>query len=117
MSRTLTAGFDYPHPQNLKASPLSGRALSLTSDEFLCIHGRALENALKRAGITPKRAAMEMGYTDQTTVSRWCLGRERMQLDKLRLLGDDFFAELLIAFAETCARVEVRTGASIACSA
>ena len=42
-------------------------------------------------------------------VSRWIDGRERMQLDKLRMLGDDFFAELLVALAQTCDGVEVRT--------
>ncbi len=106
MSRTLAAGVDYAHPHSLKAceaEPLSDR------DQFLKLHGQALAWALDRARIEQKQAAFRMGYTDPAVVNRWCLGRERMQLDKLRMLGDDFFAELLVALAQTCAGVEVRT--------
>lgn len=110
MPRTLTAGVDYAHPHSLKTSARSGQEGSpLSGDDFLCVHGRALGLALDRSGITQKQAAFAMGYTDPAVVNRWCLGRERMQLDKLRALGDAFFSELLVALAQTCQGVEVRT--------
>lgn len=73
------------------------------------MHGQALDWALDRARIEQKQAAFSMGYSDPAVVSRWVSGKERMQLDKLRMLGDEFFSELLVALAQTCSGVEVRT--------
>ncbi len=110
MGRTLAAGTDYAHPHSLRVRRPEGEAVSPTNgDEFLKAHGQALDWALDRARIEQKAAAFRMGYTDPGVVSRWISGKERMQLDKLRLLGDDFFGELLVALAQTCSGVEVRT--------
>jgi len=97
-------------PQTLRVGERRGEAAAPTNGEaFLKAHGQALDWALDRARIEQKDAAYRMGYTDPGVVSRWISGKERLQLDKLRMLGDDFFAELLVALAQTCDGVEVRT--------
>jgi hypothetical protein len=50
-----------------------------------------------------------MGYSDSGVIGRWVSGLERVQLDKVRLLGDDVFQEFVIALAQTCGGVEVKT--------
>ena len=76
--------------------------------------GQAFDWALDRARITKQEAAYQMGYTDDGVMGRWASGTERVQLDKLRMLGDDFFQEFVIALAQTCAGVDVKTQITLA---
>ena len=71
--------------------------------------GQAFEWALDRARLTKGEAAYRMGYADQGVIGRWVSGTERVQLDKCRLLGPTFYQEFVIALAQTCEGVEVRT--------
>jgi hypothetical protein len=78
--------------------------------------GQAFDYALSRAkdpttGLlwTKGGAAMAMGYTDQGVIGRWISGVERVQLDKVRLLGDDFFWEFVCALGALCAGVKAVT--------
>lgn len=115
MARTLTAGVDYAPPQSQRATKVPSREPSpINGDRWRSIHGQALEWALDRCSIEQKAAAYRMGYSDPGVVSRWIYGTERMQLDKLRMLGEVFFAELLVALAQTCEGVEVRTQVTLA---
>lgn len=95
------------HPQMLRAR--SEAAPQLSGDAVKRELGQALEWALDRARITKQDAAFRMGYTDSGVIGRWISGVENMQLAKLRLIGDGFFQEFVIALAQTCAGVEVKT--------
>lgn len=71
--------------------------------------GQCFDWALDKARINKGAAAAAMGYSDQTILSRWIAGTERVQLDKCKLLGDEFFREFVIALAQTCQGVSVTT--------
>ena len=64
---------------------------------------------MDKARITKQQAAFAMGYTDSGVIGRWVSGVERIQLDKLRLLGDGFWQEWVIVQAQITPGVEVRT--------
>jgi hypothetical protein len=95
------------HPRMLRAdSPLDPRK---SGEDLRREIGQAFEWALDRARLTKQQAADGMGYSDSGVIGRWVSGLERVQLDKVRLLGDDVFQEFVIALAQTCGGVEVKT--------
>lgn len=98
---------DTVHPQMLRDPRTPDPRKS--GDDYRREIGQAFEWALDRARITKQDAAGRMGYTDSGVMGRWVNGTERVQLDKVRLLGEDFFQEFVIALAQTCKGVEVKT--------
>lgn len=104
---TVANKLDDVHPQMLRVK--SEADPQKLGDAVKRELGQALEWALDRARITKQDAAFRMGYSDQGVIGRWISGQENMQLAKLRLIGDDFFQEFVIALAQTCAGVEVKT--------
>lgn len=108
MARTLTAGADYRHPQTLRA-PSPERPQFLENRDFRKQIGQAFEWALDRCHMNQKTAADAMGYSDQAVVGRWINGTERVQIDKVALLGEDVFGEFVCALAQLTTGVQVRT--------
>jgi hypothetical protein len=91
------------HPQMLRVEgetdpQLLGKAI-----------GRAIDQALRRCHLTNKEAAFRMRYTDSAVVGRWIAYTETPQLARLRMLGDTFWCELLIALAEGVPGIEKQT--------
>lgn len=112
MSDSLHSKFDAIHPQMLRAaSPVDPQELGAESRRRI---GQCFEWALDRARLTKQEAAFTMGYTDSGVIGRWVSGTERMQLDKLRMLGDGFWQEFVIALAQDCPGVEVKTQITLA---
>ena len=77
--------------------------------EISRVIGRAIERALIAAGMEKKAAAAEMGYADQSALSRWIAGIETANFAKLWSLGAPFQRELVIALAAECAAIRVDT--------
>lgn len=107
MSEQLRRRLDDVKPQMLRAGFASDPQLS--GEQHRRDIGQAFEWALDRARLTKQEAAYAMGYTDSGVIGRWVNGTERVQLDKVRLLGDAAFQEFVIALAQTCGGVEVKT--------
>jgi len=101
------AALEGAHPQMLRVDSLPDPRQS--GERHKRELGQALEWALDRSRIVKQDAAFRMGYTDSGVIGRWISGAENIQLIRLRLLGDDFFQEFVIALAQTCAGVEVKT--------
>ena len=108
MGRSLNAGTDYSHPKSLRAEANPDPKI-LRSEHFLSEIGEVFDYALDRAQLTDKEAAALMGYSNQAIVSDWKSGRERVQLDKLRRLGDRFWGEFVCGLAQLVEGVQVRT--------
>ena len=107
MSESLHAAVPDSHRQMLRmGSPRDPQKLEMDTRREI---GQAFEWALDRARLTKKQAADLMGYSDQAVLGRWVSGLERVQLDKCKVLGDDFFREFVCALAQTCAGVTVTT--------
>lgn len=112
MSADSAGMLNIPPPQMLRAgSPASPQ---LSGDEQGKAIGQAFEWALDRARITKQDAAFRMGYTDSGVIGRWISGKENLQLVRSRLIGEEFFQEFLIALAQTCKGVEVKTQITLA---
>jgi len=47
--------------------------------------------------------------TGSGVIGRWISGTENIQLARTRFIGQEFFQEFVIALAQTCAGVEVKT--------
>jgi hypothetical protein len=107
-SSAQSAGsLDSLHPQMLRAgSPADPQKLGEAHSAQI---GQAFEWALDRARITKQEAAFRMGYTDSGVIGRWISGKENLQIARTRLIGEEFFTEFLVALAQTCAGVAVRT--------
>ena len=100
------------HPQMLRApSPVDPQKLGDSQGKAI---GQAFEWALDRARITKQEAAYRMGYADSGVIGRWISGKENLQLVRSRLIGEVFFQEFLIALAQTCEGVEVKTQITLA---
>jgi hypothetical protein len=83
-------------------------------DDMKRLIGSAIEKALTSADITKQAAAYEMGYGENhAPVSNWIAGKETPQFAKLWTLGAVFQRELVIALANLCQQVEVRTVVTI----
>lgn len=108
MNRSVRDALNGVHPQSLrvgaKPDPQKLAGLDLRPEI-----GGVFDYALDRSRLTDKEAASLMGYTDQGVISRWKNGQERIQLDKLRLLGDRFWGEFVCGLAQLCEGVQVRT--------
>lgn len=112
MGSERSQALDAVHPQMLRMkSEGDPQELGMASRKRL---GQCLEWALDRARITNQDAAFRMGYSDSGVVSRWINGTERQQLDKLKLLGEVFWQEYVIALAQDCPGVEVKTQITLA---
>lgn len=108
MAPNATDSLGSLHPQMLRAgSPVDPQVSGIP--DYRRDIGQAFEWALERAHITKGEAAYRMGYADQAVIGRWISGTERVQLDKCRLLGKEFYQEFVVALAQTCEGVEVRT--------
>lgn len=82
----------------------------LAIDQTKRLLGRAIERALMAADMTKQDAAYRMGYgTNQAPISNWISGKETPQFAKLWTLSEVFQRELVIALADLCRDVEVRT--------
>ena len=100
MAPSVDAKLDGLHPRMLRApSPADPQELGAQHRREL---GQAFEWALDKARITKQEAAFAMGYTDSGVIGRWISGKENIQLGRVRLLGDDFLYEFVIAWAQTC---------------
>ena len=95
------------HPQSLRAGTVTDP--QLLGDVGKREIGQVFEEALDRARLTKQEAAFLMGYTDSGVIGRWVNGTERVQMDKLWMLGDRFKSEFVIALAQTCHGVETKT--------
>ena len=112
MPTKSASALDVVHPQMLRAK--SEPDPQLLGDQYRREMGQAFEWALDRARITKQEAAFRMGYTDSGVIGRWTSGVENIQLARLRRIGDPFFQEFVIALAQTCAGVEVKTQITLA---
>ncbi len=105
------------HPPMLRGPSPSDPPRRGMEEKAACFrrqHGQALDWVLDVVRVNQKTAAEEMGYADHGVVGRWTSGAERFQLDKLRAaLGEDFFAELLIALLQTCDAADVSTAVTV----
>lgn len=94
--------------------PLGMRADSLrkplADPELARVIGAAIDRALSHAQVTKQEASYQMGYSDQSAISRWIAGVETPQFAKLWTLGRNFQRGLVIALAEAAeSDVEIRT--------
>ena len=89
--------------------PEDGGRKPLAMVEISRVIGRSIERALIAAGLEKKAAAAEMGYADQSALSRWIAGIETANFAKLWSLGAAFQRELVIALAAECAAIHVDT--------
>ena len=71
--------------------------------------GQALEWALDQSRVEFKAAAAAMGYTHHGVVTEWIAGRERIQLDKLKVHLPKVYVAFLLALLEMEEGVEVKT--------
>lgn len=71
------------------------------------VSGCVVERALVLAGLTKQQVSFEMGYADQSAISRWIAGTEPTQWHKLMAI-DDLRPWIPVAWAEQ-AGVEVQT--------
>lgn len=95
------------HPQMLKAaSPVDPQKLG---EDTLRHIGQAFEWAIDQARTTKGALATDLGYTDQGVIGRWIAGKERIQLDKLRVHAPRVYLEFLLALLQTEEGVEVKT--------
>lgn len=117
MGESLARKVSDVHPPMLRAGSPShppSRGIDEKAAHFRSQHGQALDWALDVVRVNQKTAAELMGYSDHGVVGRWTSGSERFQLDKLRAaLGEEFFAEFLIALAQTCDGVDVNTSVTL----
>jgi hypothetical protein len=107
MSEMVSSALSNVHPQMLRAS--SPATPQRSGDDYAREIGAAFEWALDRARVTKQEAAYRMGYSDSGVIGRWISGRENLQIHKTRLIGDAFFQEFVVALAQTCGGVEVKT--------
>lgn len=84
------------------------KPLAETEDEWRRRIGRTIERAIELAGTTKQHLSDDMGYTDQSAVSRWISAAERPLFDKLFAV-DGFYDAWVIACAEGNPRVQVET--------
>lgn len=102
-------------PRKSVAKPSEGHRKPVAEDLKRAI-GFAIARALELANLTKQEAAFQMGYEDQSALSRWISGVETAQFAKLfgiaRLRGP-----LVIALAELSEDVVVETTISIRRSA
>lgn len=70
--------------------------------------GIAIERALVLANITKQDVSHRMGYTDQSSISKWISGKEPPRFDKLWAIRE-LRPHLVIALAESEDRCEVNT--------
>jgi hypothetical protein len=60
--------------------------------------GRGLDRAIRRAEITQKAVASDMGYADSSVIGRWVNGNERLPpLEHIKAALPQLYAELLLA--------------------
>jgi len=103
------------HPQSLRAGfASSADGPRMSGEASRARIGQCFEWALDRARLTKQEAAFRMGYTDSGVIGRWISGMERVQLDKLHLIGVGFWQEFVIALAQDCEGVEVKTQITLA---
>lgn len=115
--RPTVASVPKPTPRKFSAEAFAARETRgeadhkpLAIDVTTRLIGGAIETALRNAEITKKEASAVMGYGEnQAPISNWISGKETPQFAKLWLLGDGFQHALVIALADLCKRVEVRT--------
>lgn len=82
--------------QSLKCGPRTGEtALQLTEPA-----ARLIALAIDRAGLTVKAAASDMGISE-SLLARQLRGQEHLSWQRLNLLPDLFFRELLVLIAES----------------
>ena len=112
MSEIVASALNNVHPQMLRAG--SPATPQLSGEDHGRAIGQAFEWALDRARVTKQEAAYRMGYSDSGVIGRWVSGKENLQLARTRLIGETFFQEFLIALAQTCPGVEVKTQITLA---
>lgn len=95
MSNTLTARLDSVKCQPLKCQPKGGESLlQLTEPQ-----AQLVATALDRAEIPVKAAAADMGISE-SLLHRQLKGKDHLSWQRLNLLPDRFFAELLVLIAQ-----------------
>jgi hypothetical protein len=98
---------DSVHPQMLKAaSPVDPQKLG---EDALREIGQAFEWAIDTARTTKGALSTDLGYTDQGVIGRWVSGKERVQLDKLKVHAPAVYVEFLLSLIQMCDGVEVKT--------
>jgi len=104
----LRRRLDDIQPKSLKVGVLSGPK-KVGEPESRSEIGQAFEWALEQAHVAKQDAAYRMGYSEQSVISQWVSGRERVQMDKVRLCGQRVWQEFLIALLQLDGGVEVKT--------
>jgi hypothetical protein len=107
MSSQSGSPLDSVHPQMLKAHSLVDP--QKLGEDALREIGQAFDWSIDRAHTTKGALANEMGYTDQGVIGRWVSGKERVQLDKLRVHNRRVYVVFLLALLEMEEGVEVKT--------
>jgi hypothetical protein len=80
----------------------------LADDVMKRLIGRALERAIALANTTKQQLSNEMGYPDQSALSRWISGVEPVQFARLWSV-ESFRPAWVLALAEQTSAVEVVT--------
>lgn len=109
MAHTLRQRLDDVHPKMLAVRATDGDSdrKRLAEQAWRARIGRTIERAIVLATLTKQELSFEMGYPDQSAVSRWISGVERPQFDKLFAV-DRFYDAWVVACAQENPRVEVK---------
>lgn len=107
MPRTVAERLSSVHPKML-AAPSEGDRKPLAESDWRRHIGRTIERALELAHLTKQGISDDMGYSDQSAISRWMSATERPHFDKLFAV-DGFYDAWVIACAEANPRIEVET--------
>lgn len=110
MNTTVANRLDDVHPKMLAVRPRSSETdrKPLAEQEWRRQIGRMIERALVLSAMTAQELSYQMGYADQSALSRWIAAVERPQFDKLFAV-DRFYDAWVIASAEHNPRLEVET--------
>lgn len=104
MSNSLASRLDGVNCKPLKCPPRTGETFLQLTEASAQLIARALD----RAGLTVKAAASDMGISE-SLLARQLKGMEHLSWQRLNLLPDRFFFELLILIAQTRGIATVRT--------
>lgn len=104
MSSTVSSRLNGVNCRSLKCGLPTGETLLQLTEP----HARVIAKALDRSDLTVKAAASEMGISE-SLLARQLKGLEHLSWQRLNLLPDRFFCELLILLAETRGIATVRT--------
>lgn len=95
MSNSLASRLDGVNCKPLKCPPRTGETFLQLTEASAQLIARALD----RAGLTVKAAASDMGISE-SLLARQLKGMEHLSWQRLNLLPDRFFYELLFLIAE-----------------